>query len=339
MVNAYGPTETTVCATLAIRDRGAVDVFPIGSPIDGFRAYLLGEDLHPVPTGAAGELYIGGIGLARGYRSQPGVTAERFVPDPLGTLGDRLYRTGDLARFLPCGEIEFLGRIDGQLKVRGIRIEPGEIEAVLASHPAVQSAAVVARDDQPGGRRLVAYVVAAGGAEVSPGELRDLARQRLPDFMIPSVLIFLDALPTAPGGKVDRRALASLSLEDRSGVAPASLPETDLEKLVAEIWSEVLGTSQVGLHDNFFDLGGHSLVLVQVQRKLYERLAREVPAVDLLRAPTVSSLARLLSGESGAEEAAKLGDERAETRREKRDRRRERRESRAGNRDAASEEM
>jgi amino acid adenylation domain-containing protein len=339
MVNAYGPTETTVCATLAIRDRGAVDVFPIGRPIDGFRAYLLGEDLHPVPTGAAGELYIGGIGLARGYRSQPGVTAERFVPDPLGTLGDRLYRTGDLARFLPCGEIEFLGRIDGQLKVRGIRIEPGEIEAVLASHPAVQSAAVVARDDQPGGRRLVAYVVAAGGAEVSPGELRDLARRRLPDFMIPSVLIFLDALPTAPGGKVDRRALASLSLEDRSGVAPASLPETDLEKLVAEIWSEVLGTSQVGLHDNFFDLGGHSLVLVQVQRKLYERLAREVPAVDLLRAPTVSSLARLLSGESGAEEAAKLGDERAETRREKRDRRRERRESRAGNRDAASEEM
>ncbi|HYH46544.1 MAG TPA: amino acid adenylation domain-containing protein, partial [Thermoanaerobaculia bacterium] len=306
LLHAYGPTEATITATwheageADAAPSGPSDLVPIGRCLPGRRAALLDRDGQLVPAGVTGELYLGGLGVARGYLGRPEATAERFVPDPWSPEpGGRLYRTGDLARRRADGAIEFLGRADEQVKVRGFRVEPAEIEAVLAQHPAVASALVVARQEADGDRRLVAYVVPRGDA---PGDSELLAflRRRLPEHMVPSAVVALEAFPLTPAGKVDRRALPA-PFAPRP-LAEAAQPRGDLERRIATIWRDVLGVEQVGLADNFFDLGGHSLRLLEVQDRLARELGREMPVVDLFRFPTVGALARhLAAGEAAAE--------------------------------------
>ncbi|HEX2568766.1 MAG TPA: MupA/Atu3671 family FMN-dependent luciferase-like monooxygenase [Polyangia bacterium] len=294
LLNLYGSSEIAADATAdEVRpDTGGLVRVTIGRPISNLRAYVLDARLAPVPVGVPGELYVGGVGLARGYLGQPGLTAERFVPDPLGDApGGRLYRTGDVARTLPDGRIEYLGRRDFQIKLRGIRVELGEIEAALAQHPAVREVTLTARDDGPGGRRLVAYVVPAPGEEPAVSLLRAHLRERLPDYMVPSVFVLLDALPRTPGGKVDRRALPApprRSDEGEEGFVP---PRTESEALVARVWGEVLRLGRVGREDHFFDLGGHSLLATQVMSRLGQASGVELPLRALFEAPTVAMLA------------------------------------------------
>jgi amino acid adenylation domain-containing protein len=323
LANVYGPTEASIDLLWHLCAKGEEGLsVPIGRPITGCTALVLDAALNPVPAGVAGELYLGGVCLVRGYLGRPDLTAERFVPAP---FGDRLYRTGDLARFRADGELEYLGRTDQQVKIRGIRIELGEIESVLASHAGVTQAAVVAREEG-GERRLVAFVV--GDETATADELRALARRRLPEAMVPSHFVFLDALPLSPAGKIDRRALAARPVE-RPAAASYKPPGNELEHQIAEIWQEVLKVERVGMDDNFFDLGGHSLALVQVQRRIKALLAREISVIDLFRTPTVAALTRYLSGPEAesatmaSAEAAHEGDERARTRRALRDRRRQ----------------
>jgi amino acid adenylation domain-containing protein len=300
IVNEYGPTETVVgCCVYELPAGEELDgALPIGRPIANTQLYVLDERQRPVPTLAAGELYIGGDGLARGYLGQPSLTAERFVPDPFSTeLGARLYRTGDLARHHAEGRLEFLGRVDDQVKVRGFRVELGEIEAALAGDDSVSEAAVALRGDAPGGQRLVAYYV--GEAEAGP--LRERLRLLLPDYMVPSAYVRLARLPLTPNGKVDRRALPA-PLGQAAGAAYTA-PRTEAEQIIAALWSEVLGVERVGVDDNFFDLGGHSLLLVRVSRGLQEAFGREIQVIDLFKYPTVQALAVFLS-EGGAEGTA-----------------------------------
>jgi amino acid adenylation domain-containing protein len=293
--NLYGPTETTIWSTCARVLPGAGPV-PIGRPIDGTRVYVLGGSFEPVPPGATGELLIGGAGVARGYHGRPDLTAERFVPDPWGAAGDRLYRTGDLARWLPDGRIQFLGRRDHQVKLRGHRVELGEIESCLASHPSVREAVVMAREDRPGDQRLVAYLVPDGAAPTT-SELRAFLRERLPEPLVPGSFVVVQAWPLTPNGKVDRKALPP-----PAGVEARPHPATlrpGLERRIAGVWREVLGLDRVGANDNFFDLGGHSLLLGRVQARLREELGVEVSMIDLLRHPTVAALGGFLGGERG----------------------------------------
>ncbi|MER6844293.1 amino acid adenylation domain-containing protein [Streptomyces platensis] len=265
MFNAYGPTETTVCATITgpldPADLGEGPV-PIGRPLPAVRVRLLDRYLRPVPPGVPGEVYLSGAGLARGYIGRPGLTAERFVADPFGAPGSRMYRAGDRARWLPDGSVEYLGRTDDQVKLRGFRIEPGEIEDVLARCPGVSAAAVAVKQDTRGARRLVAYVV-TGASGPDTAELRRHARGLLPEYMVPSAFVHLDTLPVNANGKIDRRALPDPrpSREpDQAGVAP----RTGSERVIAGIWCELLGVDQVGVEDNFFDLGGDSILSLQV---------------------------------------------------------------------------
>ncbi len=307
LLHVYGPTETTTFASWHHVDAvpaGAVTV-PIGRPIANTRIDLLDGDLRPVPAASPGELCIGGEGLARGYLHQPALTAERFVPDPGSAApGARLYRTGDLARRRPDGAIEFLGRLDRQVKIRGFRIEPGEVEAALAAHPALTGAAVEVRDDGAGERRLVAYVAAPPPAP-AVADLQAFLRRGLPDFMVPAVFVLLPALPLTPNGKLDRAALPDPGEGERSRQATYAPPRTASEERIADVWSQVLGVAQVGIHDNFFDLGGHSLAIIQVVSRLRETLGRELSAVDLFQHPTVAALAAHLEPE-GARPAAGL---------------------------------
>ncbi|HEV2799878.1 MAG TPA: condensation domain-containing protein [Pyrinomonadaceae bacterium] len=302
--NLYGPTEAAVDVTAWECVREAGEVVPIGRPIANTQIYILDADLHPVPVGVAGELYIAGAGLARGYLNRPELTAERFLPDPFGAAGGRLYRTGDRARFLSDGSIEYLGRVDYQVKVRGFRIELGEVEAALAAHPQVNEAVVVAREDEEGDRRLVAYLVAAvesiGGVEKANvaarvKELRAHLAQRLPDYMIPAHYVWLENLPLTPNGKVDRRALpAPDKAGDESGfVAPC----TPVEEIVAGLFAAVLKVERVGLYDNFFELGGHSLLATQLTSRVREAFGVEVPLRTLFEEPTVSALAATIETE------------------------------------------
>jgi acyl carrier protein len=260
-----------------------------------------------VAAGIAGEIFLAGAGLARGYFGRPDLTAERFLPDPLSaTPGGRLYRTGDRSRLRPDGRLEILGRADHQIKIRGCRIEPGEIEAVLLRHPAAGGAVVLPREEAPGDVRLVAYVEAGIKTPGSPSRreaMRSLCRAHLPPYMIPSTFVLLAALPLTANGKVDRAALPGSPThpEDTSAYAvPPTPPRSALEKALAEIWKETLGVESVGLHDGFFDLGGHSLLLFRVQGLLRERLGRSVSPLDLLRHTTVSALARHLVKKDGA---------------------------------------
>ncbi len=295
-LNAYGPTEVTVCATFG--EVPATAARPtIGRPLPNAGVHVLDRDLHPVPVGVAGELHVAGVGLARGYLGRPDLTASRFLPSPFaGEPGARLYATGDLARFRADGELEFLGRIDQQVKIRGFRIEPGEIEATLAAYPGVREAAVVPREDEPGERRLVAYVVPERRGE-APGmeEVRSFLRERLPEHMLPGALVALDALPLTPNGKLDRRALPAPEGARMALRVGYVAPRTEVERSLAAIWREVLRIEQVGLNDNFFDLGGHSLHLLQIQGRIRESLGTEIAILDLLTHSTVSALAAHLA--------------------------------------------
>ncbi|MGH8772610.1 MAG: amino acid adenylation domain-containing protein, partial [Burkholderiales bacterium] len=252
--NLYGPSEDTTYSTFALMSKGREETPSIGRPITNTQAYLLDHQLRPVPIGVPGELYIGGAGLARGYLQRPELTPERFIPHPFSEIpGARLYKTGDLARYRPDGNIEFLGRLDHQVKVRGFRIELGEIEAVLGGHPGVQEACVVVREDHPGEKRLVAYVVAQEGG-VEPEGLRGYLRTKLPEHMVPAAFVRLPVLPLTPNGKVDRKALPA---PEGRGVAEGYVPPCmPTEELLAGIWAEVLRQERVGRHDNFFALGG-----------------------------------------------------------------------------------
>ncbi|HYO14852.1 MAG TPA: amino acid adenylation domain-containing protein, partial [Thermoanaerobaculia bacterium] len=291
-VNSYGPTEATVYVT-AWEGTAVEQAPPLGRPVANVRAVVVDRWGAPAPVGVPGELLVGGIGLARGYLEQPARTAESFVPDPFGDLpGERLYRTGDLVRWRADGELDILRRVDRQVKVRGVRIEPGEVEAVLAGHPAVRECAVVAMADG-GGRRLAAFAVTRNGGSFASDGLRAWMRERLPEPMVPSSFVFLDTLPLTPNGKVDRRALARIAPEPvRSGVAEA--PCTDAEAHLAGIWAEVLGVERVGRKDNFFDLGGHSLLATQVVSRVREVFGAEIPLRALFEAPTVAELAARL---------------------------------------------
>jgi acyl carrier protein len=327
LLNAYGPTEITVCATIAPGEDGGRRP-AIGSPIANTRTYVVDERLQPVAVGVPGEICIGGVGVARGYLRRPALTAERFVPDPFAReLGARMYRTGDRGRWLGDGSLDYAGRMDEQVKVRGFRIEPGEIEAALRLHAGVADAVVIAREDAPGDRRLVAYVVPTPGrASPSMADLRAAAAERLPEYMLPAHFVVLERLPLTPNLKVDRRALPAPNVEGGRG-AEFVAAEEGLEEALAALWASVLGVERVGVKDNFFELGGHSLLLARVQAGIEERLGMEVAMVDLFRFPTVRTLAAHLQGGAGDEgESAERGQARADARRAARGGRRARRE-------------
>lgn len=292
--NEYGPSETHVVTELALpRSPDAWPARPpIGRPIDNTQIYLLDRGMQPLPAGVPGELFIGGAGLARGYLGLEQVTAERFIPNPFGT--GRLYRTGDLARYLPDGTIEFLGRIDHQMKIRGYRVEPGEVEAALEEHTGVREAVVMPWTYGPADVRLVAYV-AADRPMTSAATLRTFLADRLPDYMVPSVITVLDTLPLTPHGKIDRRALPAPDASRPELSVAFAEPQGDIERIIAEVWREALQVDRVGAHDNFFDLGGHSLLIVQVQSRLRDRLPQEITVLDLFKFPTVHALASHLA--------------------------------------------
>jgi amino acid adenylation domain-containing protein len=294
-LNCYGPTEATIFATVAILS-GREEKITIGRPVGGALAYVVDRELLPVPIGAVGELVVGGVGLARGYLDRAEKTAAKFVPDPLsGQAGERLYRTGDLARFTPAGEIEFLGRLDDQVKVRGFRIELGEIEAALLRHPGLQAAVVLAPADAQGERKLIAY--AAGPSEERPSEaaLRAFLAEHLPEYMVPVHLVLLDALPTTPGGKVDRRALPDPEGSRRTGGEAEHVePRTAAERFVAGLWRQVLRVERVSATDDFFALGGNSIKGAILTNLLQEKLGEYVYVVALFDAPTLAALARYL---------------------------------------------
>ncbi|HYG61596.1 MAG TPA: amino acid adenylation domain-containing protein, partial [Thermoanaerobaculia bacterium] len=316
VLNLYGPSEDTTYSTIATLEPGSADAPDIGRPVSGTRIYLLDGSLFPVPTGLAGELCIAGAGLARGYLGRPELTAERFVPDPFGSTGERLYRTGDRARYLLDGRLDFLGRVDLQVKVRGFRIELGEIEAILASHPGVLEAVVVAHHDAAGEKRLVAFLRLSAEQEPTGTELRDLLRGHLPEPMVPSTFVALDDMPLLPNGKVDRRALAARDLEPAALPSSFAAPRNELERQIAAIWCEVLGLPQVSVQDSFFDIGGHSLLVLQVQKRLQETLETPLAITDLFRFPTIALLAEKLSDQGSADSSAPAtGRERAEARR------------------------
>jgi amino acid adenylation domain-containing protein len=306
-VNAYGPTETIITPTAWVGDvtRDAAGtsstpgVVPIGRPVGDRRAHVLDEDLNPVPPGACGELYIGGTGLARGYHARPGLTAERFVADPFSGDGGRLYRTGDRVRWLPDGQLDYLGRLDQQVKIRGFRIELGEVEAVLRAQAGVAEAAVLARTGT-GGPRLVGYAAPREGAVLEAAELKAALSACLPDYMVPGALVLLPALPLNPNGKVDRAALPEPAVTvDVAEQAPSG----SVAAAIAGIWAQALNLPRVGLHDNFFDLGGHSLLLMKVQRQLAQTLDARVSVVDLFRCTTVAALADHIASMADAGEA------------------------------------
>ena len=298
MVNAYGPTEATVCATMSAPLAGA-EAPALGRPIANMRVYILDDRLEPVPVGVAGELYLGGVGLARGYVGRPGLTAERFVADPFGAAGGRLYRTGDLGRWRGDGVVEFLGRSDGQVKLRGLRIEPGEIEAALLEHGAVAQAAVVVWRE-----RLVAYVVARE-APVAAAALRFHLAARLPAHMLPQGYVWLDALPRTPSGKLDRRALPEPVWREAEGY---QAPQGAVEELLAALWAELLGIARVGRHDNFFDLGGHSLLATRLVSRVRGGLGVELALRSVFEHPSLMGLAGVVSGAApAAGEALRAG--------------------------------
>jgi amino acid adenylation domain-containing protein len=319
LINEYGPTETVVgcCLYEVPLDADALGAIPIGRPIANVRVYLLDAHLNPVPTHVPGELYVGGDGLARGYLNRPDLTAEKFVPDPFGTQpGARLYRTGDLARHLSDRNLEFLGRIDHQVKLRGFRIELGEIEAVLGQHPSVRETVVMLREDVPGDQKLVAYAVAKNEDAPVIEELRSHLQEQLPDYMIPSAFVMLDALPLTPNGKVDRRALpAPEGLRPKLAAAYVQ-PQNETEQIISAIWQEALQIEKVGIHDNFFDLGGHSLLMVRVNRRLQEAFGREISMIDLFKYPTIIALSEFLTQEQKDGAKGERGQDRAQARKD-----------------------
>jgi amino acid adenylation domain-containing protein len=299
IVNMYGPTETTVWSTTHKLAKAAASV-PIGRPIANTRIYILDEDGVPAPIGAAGELYIGGAGVTRGYWRRPDLTAEKFVINPFEPdRREMMYRTGDLARFRANGEIEFIGRTDQQVKIRGFRIELGEIETVLGAHPAVHEAIAVARRDQADNPQLIAYIVAKPGLSVTANELKIFAAQKLPDYMIPSFVSFLSAMPLTPNGKTDRKALPNPSFDAIGETSRAGRASSELEGIIAELWQDALGLDAVGLQVNLFDLGANSLSVAEVATSLRQKLKREIALTDFFAYPTIAALASYLTGGNG----------------------------------------
>jgi hypothetical protein len=303
LLNMYGPTETTIWSTTC--DLAQVGEFvPLGEPIANTQLSIRTPWGMESPALVPGELLIGGDGVTQGYWQRPELTAQRFITDE-SRPGARWYRTGDLVRRHPHGALEFLGRIDHQVKIRGHRIEHGEIESALARQPGVRQAVVVAREDASGDKRLAAYVTAHTGSALDALQLRGALAQELPEPMVPATVTVLPVMPLTPNGKIDRRALP----EPQSGIVIrlAAAPQSQLEKTIATIWQEVLGLPQVGMSDNFFDLGGHSLLVVQVQRRLRETSGREVSITDMFRLPTIRALAAHLGG-SGTAAPSAVGD-------------------------------
>jgi hypothetical protein len=269
---------------------------PIGLPVANTQLYALDPDLHPLPVGIPGQLYVGGKGVCRGYLNDPKRTAEVFIPNPFSSEpGGRLYKTGDLARYLPGGDIEFLGRADHQVKIRGFRIELGEIESLLDQQPTVKDAVVIAREDVPGDKRLIAYLVPAQNSEISVPDLRNLLSDRLPDYMVPSAFVVLDSLPLTSNGKLDREALP-IPDQTRSELEGEYVaPRTPVEETLADLMGQVLGVERVGVHDNFFKLGGYSLLATQYISKIRQALLVEVPLRTIFESPTVAQLAEAVS--------------------------------------------
>lgn len=325
VTNMYGPTETTIWSTTWPL-HGDLNIIPIGTPIANTRIYILDRNHQPVPPGVAGELWIGGLGVVRGYHERPELTAERFVADPFRGGDHRMYLTGDLARWREqadgSGLLEFLGRIDHQVKIRGYRIELGEIEAQLGRCPGVRECVAAVREDSPGDQQLVAYASASAGATLDAAELKDRLRSVLPDVMVPGHLVLLADLPHTPNGKIDRNALPSLGdLARRDSASPAAEASNETERLVLSVWEETLGRSGIGIDDNFFDIGGHSLLIVRMHRRLKELLERPIALTELYRHPTVRSFSDSLSGDGGASLRQASAD-RAARRRENLQRRR-----------------
>jgi hypothetical protein len=300
---------------------------PIGRPVANTQLYVLNRYLQPVPIGVAGELHIGGVQVGRGYLNRPELTAEKFIADPFGDEPEaHLYKTGDLVRYLPDGNIEFLGRLDYQVKLRGFRVELGEIEAVLSQHPAIREVVVLLREDVPGDKRLVAYAVPRAKSPLRISELREYLQEKLPDYMVPAAFVQLEALPLTPNGKVDRRSLPAPRWEGQSERA-YSAPKNEVERTIAGIWQELLHVERVGVDDSFFELGGHSLLIIQAHRRLCEVTGRELVITDMFRYPTIRTLTEHLSQDrrSGDQATSQKGVDRAKARREAMRRRRQHR--------------
>ncbi|MBV9648507.1 MAG: amino acid adenylation domain-containing protein, partial [Pseudonocardiales bacterium] len=302
VVDVYGPTETTAFASYYRMAVGqpVPEVIPIGYPLDNTRMYVLDARLRPVPVGVAGELYIAGAGLARGYLHRPGLTAARFIANPFGAPGERMYRSGDVVRRGPDGEVVYLGRADEQVKIRGFRIELGEIEAALATHPGVDQVVVAAREDQPGTKRLVGYVVPAGDDAPTVAQLRAYLGEVLPDYMVPAAFVMLETLPLSPTGKVDRKALPAPELIGEP-TAEFVAPQTAAERVLAEVWASVLGIERVGVHDNFFELGGDSILSIQVVSRA-RRAGVRVSTKDIFLRQTIAELAANLGAGAASEQ-------------------------------------
>ncbi len=319
LVNAYGPTENSTMTT--IHEVSECDLngnsIPIGKPIANVEVYILDRHLQPVPVGVPGELHIGGEGLARGYLHQPELTGEKFIRNHFNPApGARLYKTGDLCRYLADGSIEFFGRVDQQVKIRGFRIELEEIETVLGQHPAVRQAIVVAREDVPGEKILAGYYVPHPSIKCAPEELRDFLKARLPEYMVPASFVMLEALPLSPNGKVDRKALPSPEQVPAELAPNYAAPGTPTEQILAEIWARSLRLERVGVNDNFFDLGGHSLLIVQLHARLCEAFKIKLPIVKLFQYPTVSSFAAHLDQPAAESDALQSTRNRARLQRE-----------------------
>jgi AMP-binding enzyme/Phosphopantetheine attachment site/AMP-binding enzyme C-terminal domain len=306
--NMYGPTETTIWSTVGAVDDKAITAsnsVSIGEPLLNQSVHVLDDQQQPLPIGVAGELVIGGSGVTRGYWQRPELTAEKFLSSP------RMYRTGDLGRFLPDGRLECLGRVDQQIKIRGYRVELGEIEALLREQPGIAEAAVVLREIAPGDQRLVGYVRTKDGNDTDADALRASLSRHLPDFMLPAAIVSLKVMPQTPNGKVDRRALP-VPIQYAVPVAASDTNDSvrhssKTESLVMDIWQRALGVSQIGVKDNFFDIGGHSLLVIQVLRELREKCPRPIQMTDLFRHTTIESLARFLEGEGSSDAAAQRG--------------------------------
>ncbi|BBD64377.1 amino acid adenylation domain-containing protein [Nostoc commune NIES-4072] len=315
LINEYGPTETVVgcCVYQVPVGKHSTGSIPIGKAIANTQLYILDQYLQPVPMGVPGELHIGGLGLARGYLNQPELTALKFIPNPFSKQkGDRLYKTGDLVRFLPSGDIEYIGRIDNQVKIRGFRVELGEIETVINQHPSISTSVVILQKDKSGNQILIAYITLQPDKTLTTPELRRFLQNKLLDHALPTAFMILEALPLTSNGKVDRQALPMPDVLRPELEVTYVIPQTEVEKTIASVWQKALNLEKIGIHDNFFEIGGHSLLLVTVHSQLQEILKVELSTLDLFRYPTINSLANYLNSSPNPTEFLQENDTQAE---------------------------